>query len=1102
MKRTRRPGKVGPKGQRKVSRVMSEFYEGELRSSSGRKVTDPQQAKAIAMSEGRRAEGISDNPGVLINDDDERSLATSAPASRPSRPSLPASKTKAATAAPFTVAPTTSSSSETFDADHVASLFLSKLSRGTSLREALAYAATRARTLSEVKALNLSLKALAKSQARPEWRELLTLAGQWFHFQANALSDQAMGEFEAARVNLADRSSAESSIERMLTRIRRGSQTMGAPAIPPLDAGSAILRAYNDLRAETGLRNVLIADLIDRAALPIAQVHQYLLREIAAHRANPTLGDPTAATQRELNAALLLEERPHIYIDLSAMAPASGPSIVGPIKPSAVKPKVGLPKKHKLDAQTIAELRRIVDSASSSLYTPLFLVDRMNDKIRAQKIGIEARKGHAIQNVFLDPRKVIGTSLAAQSGQAEVPVLILAPVATGRGRKPADKIASQSAWFAWEPDRESGTAPGYLVVSVLADKPPDLAARMTDLRVATRKRYAPAAAPASIAAPTRPPPETVSTLPTTPARFKADVLRAAKSGNVQRWGKNKVYLASLWGELRKQAPYSKYALGDFKLWLPRARQQGLLKFARADLVELMPRELVQASEVQDIAGAYHFLEVPEREDPKEIAKNFFADLKAGHLNQAFRYAEDSIRTPNQAKLVMDALAVLTVDEPTPWRGNFSRLANKWLAVHYGTLNAEQTGLAKAVVTGNAERSLVARDLKTEYERLLVAMTPTPDLLPGGLADKGPPSHVDPKQIQKGIETEQEHTDDPAIAREIALDHLTEDPRYYDKLEAMEEGLAATPAPKTPARELKHGDADRVMKAVIEISAGKRDKFVPIGLVRKRARMTTEPNRFSAAAFQLIAEEKLITRPSHLKGRTVRRSEFLIDAGGSVFEGLAIGPGYHALVEPQLAPSARQPGPGRAGGVVVPRTRAITWDSLWRAYNDALLGADAKAIVTAGTRMLNWERANDLPPVATIVARLREARCRLTDIGDAEAETRALESELAKLPLRSRRGPPRKATTNIEPRLLDAYENLVNATGSREVCIAALGQKSGVSLPDLKQWLWRQIDAGHARLARGDPANASPEQLAAGLDMAGKVYLKVDLTNVWPERQFV
>ena len=39
----------------KMSRVMREFKEGKLKSSSGQKVTNPKQAIAIAMSEARKA---------------------------------------------------------------------------------------------------------------------------------------------------------------------------------------------------------------------------------------------------------------------------------------------------------------------------------------------------------------------------------------------------------------------------------------------------------------------------------------------------------------------------------------------------------------------------------------------------------------------------------------------------------------------------------------------------------------------------------------------------------------------------------------------------------------------------------------------------------------------------------------------------------------------------------------------------------------------------------------------------------------------------------------------------------------------------------------
>ena len=41
------------------------------------------------------------------------------------------------------------------------------------------------------------------------------------------------------------------------------------------------------------------------------------------------------------------------------------------------------------------------------------------------------------------------------------------------------------------------------------------------------------------------------------------------------------------------------------------------------------------------------------------------------------------------------------------------------------------------------------------------------------------------EFKKGIEVEMEHTDDESVAKEIAIDHLWEDPDYYSKLEKVE-----------------------------------------------------------------------------------------------------------------------------------------------------------------------------------------------------------------------------------------------------------------------------------------------------------------------------
>ncbi len=66
-----------------------------------------------------------------------------------------------------------------------------------------------------------------------------------------------------------------------------------------------------------------------------------------------------------------------------------------------------------------------------------------------------------------------------------------------------------------------------------------------------------------------------------------------------------------------------------------------------------------------------------------------------------------------------------------------------------------------------------------------------DKIPGGRADGKMPSDYKPSQVEKGKIIEYEHTNDPATAREISMDHLEEHPDYYheDKgLPAMERGL--------------------------------------------------------------------------------------------------------------------------------------------------------------------------------------------------------------------------------------------------------------------------------------------------------------------------
>lgn len=63
-------------------------------------------------------------------------------------------------------------------------------------------------------------------------------------------------------------------------------------------------------------------------------------------------------------------------------------------------------------------------------------------------------------------------------------------------------------------------------------------------------------------------------------------------------------------------------------------------------------------------------------------------------------------------------------------------------------------------------------------------------LEGGLAAGKKPSQFDHKNLMAGRRVEMEHTRSPEIATEIAMDHLTEDPGYYQKLRKMEKSAAA------------------------------------------------------------------------------------------------------------------------------------------------------------------------------------------------------------------------------------------------------------------------------------------------------------------------
>ena len=100
-------------------------------------------------------------------------------------------------------------------------------------------------------------------------------------------------------------------------------------------------------------------------------------------------------------------------------------------------------------------------------------------------------------------------------------------------------------------------------------------------------------------------------------------------------------------------------------------------------------------------------------------------------------------------------------------------------------------------------------------------------LSGGVGDTTPTDQVDPIQLSTGIQIEMEHTNDLDIAKEIAMDHLTEDPKYYSKLVAA--GLASEFKPSTSSG---FGDPNQSFNDEARVGNGGLQKGNMSGIIGK------------------------------------------------------------------------------------------------------------------------------------------------------------------------------------------------------------------------------------------------------------------------------
>ncbi|WP_353208339.1 hypothetical protein [Sphingorhabdus sp.] len=95
-----------------------------------------------------------------------------------------------------------------------------------------------------------------------------------------------------------------------------------------------------------------------------------------------------------------------------------------------------------------------------------------------------------------------------------------------------------------------------------------------------------------------------------------------------------------------------------------------------------------------------------------------------------------------------------------------------------------------------------------------------DLLHGGKADNVPDREFSSKALNEGQKDERKHTDNDQIAKEIAKDHLSQDPRYYKK-EKLVEKLARPQiiedllTAKNHSDNKRYGHKSQILKKLME-----------------------------------------------------------------------------------------------------------------------------------------------------------------------------------------------------------------------------------------------------------------------------------------------
>lgn len=221
-------------------------------------------------------------------------------------------------------------------------------------------------------------------------------------------------------------------------------------------------------------------------------------------------------------------------------------------------------------------------------------------------------------------------------------------------------------------------------------------------------------------------------------------------------------------------------------------------------------ETEKTAAVEDEVGRFWIVTYPWSKDTKLVDMLFETDI-AGIGNQ-FRggLESDDIHGvyKDKAKAEVDAMRLMKAEDfrvPSRIKGAAKELGQGIASERtYGSVFKDVTGIdvneseyfddkapATAAFSGTNFLSRAGDEDVEEREAPEVSESDIDEinkLLPGGKSEEMgiTEADVDADELAMGMEIEMEHTDDPAIAKRISLDHLSEFGDYYTRLKKLEE----------------------------------------------------------------------------------------------------------------------------------------------------------------------------------------------------------------------------------------------------------------------------------------------------------------------------